>query len=49
MWVGEEVEVMVVGRLVVGCGCVQVDIECRMLNKKNKQKEVDMCAKKRRC
>jgi hypothetical protein len=46
VWVN--VEVVVVGRLVVGWGCVEVDIECRML-KKNKQKEVDMCAKKRRC
>lgn len=29
-----EVEVMLVGRLVVGWGCVEVDIEYRMLNKK---------------
>ncbi len=26
---------------------MEVDNECRMLNKKNKQKEVDMCAKKK--
>jgi hypothetical protein len=36
VWVGEEVEVVVVvlGRLVVEWGCVEVDIECRMFKKK---------------